>query len=217
MFRTHDLVRLREPSALRPIAPMPAWVEPALRRAPWVVVRRQRARDGLIPVGVRGGTRAERYAAWVAAGAISERRSPEDLAGSGFGIDGERHGASPARAALLRVAPILVGRGQPWGPGGSVGFELATGVVTATATSDLDLILRQARRLERGEAGELLIALLRAAAPTRIDVLLETPQGGVSLAELVATSELLLRTTDGVRLCLDPWRLEAAGAEGERS
>jgi phosphoribosyl-dephospho-CoA transferase len=54
---THDLIRLREPIALTVDAPVPAWVVPALRRAPWVVVRRGRVHDGMMPVGVRGRTR----------------------------------------------------------------------------------------------------------------------------------------------------------------
>ena len=51
---THDLIRLREPIALAVDAPVPPWVEPVLRRAPWVVVRRGHVRDGMMPVGVRG-------------------------------------------------------------------------------------------------------------------------------------------------------------------
>jgi hypothetical protein len=37
---THDLIRLREPIALTVDAPVPSWVEPVLRRTPWVVARR---------------------------------------------------------------------------------------------------------------------------------------------------------------------------------
>ena len=55
---THDLIRLREPIALFVDASVPAWVEPALKRTPWVVVRRGHARDGMIPVGVRGLARS---------------------------------------------------------------------------------------------------------------------------------------------------------------
>jgi hypothetical protein len=51
---THDLIRLRKPIALTMDASVPPWVEPALRRTPWVVVRRGHVRDGMIPVGVRG-------------------------------------------------------------------------------------------------------------------------------------------------------------------
>ena len=63
---THDLLRLREPIALAADAPVPSWVEPVLRRIPWVVVRRGHIRDGMMPVGVRGLTRSQRFAAFVA-------------------------------------------------------------------------------------------------------------------------------------------------------
>ena len=122
---THDLIRLREPSALTVDAPVPAWVEPALRRAPWVVVRRGHLRDGMIPVGVRGLARPQRFAAFLAVAEIADRLSPEDLTDSLCAINRAGTDAAPALAALARVAPILARRGHRWGPGGSVGFEIA--------------------------------------------------------------------------------------------
>ena len=203
---THDLIRLREPIALTVDAPVPAWVEPALRRAPWAVVRRGHVRDGMIPVGVRGMARQQRFAAALAVGEIVDRVSPEELAESRYIIARRRKDEAPALAALARVAPILASRGHRWGPGGSVGFEIATGVATATSSSDLDLILRQNHRLGPDEAIDLQAVLAEAAAPARIDVLLETPRGGVSLADLAATpARLLVRTPDGPHLSADPW------------
>jgi phosphoribosyl-dephospho-CoA transferase len=234
---THDLIRLRTPIALMAEGPMPSWessrhssvgricnpsscrtdcksvlqtspsrppwVEPALRRAPWVVVRRGRVREGLVPVGVRGPARHERFAAWLVFEEIAERLLPEDLAV----IAPPRREEVPALAALARVAVLLERRGQRWGPGGSVGFEIATGLPIATESSDLDLILRQDRRPAAGEAADLHRALVKAAAPARIDVVLETPAGGVALADLAARPErVLVRTPDGPRLCADPWQ-----------
>ena len=207
---THDLIRLREPIALTVDPPVPAWVEPALRRTPWVVVRRGYVRDGMMPVGVRGLARQQRFAALLALAEIGNRLSPEDLTASCYGIEQKRSDAVPALGALARVAPILARRGHRWGPGGSVGFELATGIPTATVSSDLDVILRQDRRLERNEAFDLRAALAESAAPARIDVMLETPRGGVSLADLAAMpAHVLVRTPDGVRLAADPWRMDA--------
>ena len=215
---THDLIRLREPTVLAADGPAPSWVEAALRRIPWVVVRRGRIQAGAIPVGVRGLTRAQRFAAWLAAADVTERRSPEELWDRvanrpARGLAGTpkqtRTEAVPALAALARVAPLLALRGYRWGPGGSVGFELAAGVATATASSDLDVILRQARRLEPDEARALQAALAEAGAPARIDVLLETPRGAVSLADLAAAPALVLvRTLDGARLAADPWAMD---------
>jgi phosphoribosyl-dephospho-CoA transferase len=203
---THDLIRLREPISLTVDAPVPAWVEPALLRAPWVVVRRGYFRDGLIPVGVRGVARQQRFAAVLAVAEIADRMSPEELTDSRYVIERKRKDAAPALAALTRVAPILASRGHRWGPGGSVAFEIATGVATATSSSDLDLILRQEHRLGLDEAIDLRAVLAEAAAPARVDVLLETPRGGVSLADLAAMpARVLVRTPDGVELSADPW------------
>jgi phosphoribosyl-dephospho-CoA transferase len=203
---THDLIRIREPLALTAETSAPPWVEPALRRTPWVVVRRGHVRDGLIPVGVRGLARQERFAAVLAVAEIADRLSPEELTESRYVIARRRKDEAPALAALARVAPILASRGHRWGPGGSVGFEIATGVATATSSSDLDLILRQDHRLGPDEAIDLRAVLAEAAAPARVDVLLETPRGGVSLADLAAMpARLLVRTPDGPRLTADPW------------
>jgi phosphoribosyl-dephospho-CoA transferase len=209
---THDLIRLREPIALTVDAPVPAWVEPALRRSPWVVVRRGYVRDGMMPVGVRGPARQQRFAAILAVAEIADRLSPEELTDSRYVIERKREDAAPALAALARVAPFLASRGHRWGPGGSVGFEIATGVATATASSDLDLILRQDHRLGLDEAIDLRAVLVEAVAPARVDVLLETPRGGVSLEDLVAMpARVLVRTPDGPRLSADPW-MAGAGA-----
>ena len=207
---THDLIRLREPIALAVNEPAPSWVEPVLRRTPWVVVRRGHVRDGMMPVGVRGLTRSQRFAAFASIAEIADRLSPEDLAGSSYVLSQKRKDAVPALAALDRVAGLLMRRGHHWGPGGSVGFEIATGAATATASSDLDLILRQDRQLEPNKATDLLAALAKAAAPARIDVMLETPMGGVSLADLAALpAQLLVRTPCGPRLSVDPWMVDA--------
>lgn len=194
-MNTHDLLRLRDPSVLRAATPPPRWLAPALRSIPWVVVRRAPIADGLIPVGVRGAARTQRFAALIALHDVTERLAPEDL----------RERASPV-VALAQVAPILDRRGLRWGPGGSVGFALASGVPPATPANDLDLIIRQERRLAPEDARALLEALVEAAAPMRIDALLETPMGGVALAELAAApARLLVRTLDGPLLCADPW------------
>jgi phosphoribosyl-dephospho-CoA transferase len=207
---THDLIQPLEPIALTADGPAPSWLGPALERAPWLVIRRGPVWGGMIPVGVRGSARHQRFAAFLSVAEIAQRRSPEDLVVSLGAINPKRRDAVPALAALARVAPVLARRGSRWGPGGSVGFEIAAGVPTATSSSDLDLILRQESRIEPGEAGDLLAALAEVAAPARIDVLLETPMGGVSLADLAAMqARVLVRTLHGPRLAVDPWMVDA--------
>ncbi len=206
-LRTHDLIRLRESTALVVDATPPAWVEIALADAPWVVVRRAPLRGTRVPVGVRGATRAQRFAAFVPLAEIVERRSPESLLHAP--VTRERAAAIPALAALERVADVIARYGCRGGPGGSVGFELASGVETARAESDLDLVLRHPESLTRDRARALRDALVVAAAPVRVDAILETPIGTVSLLEFTSDSErVVVRTQDGpLLLCTDPWTM----------
>lgn len=207
---THDLIRLRDPSVLTADAPAPPWVEEVLQRAPWVVVRRGRISRGRIPVGVRGSARHERFAALVPVSAVIDRRSPEELVSSIDAIDEQRKHRVPALGALDRVALLLEQHNHGWGPGGSVGFEITTGIPTATSASDLDLVVRQPRRLDPSAAAELWVALTEAGAPARVDVILETPAGGVLLADWAkAPHQVLLRTPGGPCLVDDPWSVDA--------
>ena len=134
------MLRLADGTGLRHEGSVPAWVPTSLTRAAWVVVRRARAPAGLIPVGVRGRTRAERFAALLAPDAVAARVTPEDLVRA-------RAGATwSARAGYLRVLDavdeLFASLGLAWGPTGSVGFELATGVAAAGTASDLDVVVR---------------------------------------------------------------------------
>ena len=194
--RPHDLLRLRGARVLPPDAP--PWATAALRVTPWVVVRRARtvgkAPVDRIAVGVRGTSRSERYAASVDPDDICEVVEPEDLAHSL-----PRAGRELAVMGALRtVRGILDDTGVPWGPTGSVGFELATGIPAATTESDLDLLVRVS-----GGSVSVLAALHREfrALVVRIDCQIETPSGAVALAELAGEqSDVMVRTAAGPRL-----------------
>ncbi|HWW31844.1 MAG TPA: malonate decarboxylase holo-ACP synthase [Steroidobacteraceae bacterium] len=208
---THALLRVAREPVPADAAAMPGWAAAALARAPWVVVRRARGRDGLIPVGVRGHGRAERLAAWLHPDAVLEWLTPAELASRAAWQGSARRASIPALAALDPVAALMRRHGLAWGPCGSVGFELATGLATATADSDLDLMVRADGPLPRALAAELWAEL--AALPVRADVLLEGPGGAASLEEYArAPRSLVLRTADGARLIDHPWRGAAAAA-----
>jgi phosphoribosyl-dephospho-CoA transferase len=70
-----------------------------------------------------------------------------------------------------------------WGPGGSLGYELASGIPAVRADSDLDFILLAPRKLEITEAQDLW-RMIRSA-PGKVDALVETPCCGFSLEEFV--------------------------------
>ena len=190
--RPHDLLRIASVAQL--CREGPAWLAPALGQAPWVVVRRARCAPGYVPVGIRGPDRSQRHATLLDAGMISEVQSPQDLVER---VD--RLPNLPVTNALRQAAALLTPTDLAWGPGGSVGFTLATGVSVVTATSDLDLILTV------DDVPPLaMLADLREAfrgLPARVDCQLDLPIGGVALDELLGPADrVLVRTADGPSL-----------------
>jgi len=202
----HSLLRLSGAETLEWESDPPEWAPETLRRAPFVVMRRPPPRSESLPVGVRGSARSQRAAAWISAGAVQECITPQMLAARRAWRQ-RRDSITPSVAALEEVAAIFDGHGLAgrWGPGGSVGFELASGVPSTTPNSDLDIVLGAAASMARAEAARLHADL--SALTVRIDVLLETPNGAVALAEYAnSVDRMLLRSAQGPRLVRDPWR-----------
>lgn len=205
-LKPHDLLRVRDARDLLGEA-SPTWVERSLERAPWVVVRRALPREGQVPVGVRGELREQRFAAWVSVEDVPDYVTPQELVRRKVwsSVDRARLAAVPALAVLDEVEGVLDehGLGAAWGPAGSVGFELTAGVVTATASSDLDLVI-EIERLESFTRGARVLWEALAELPVRVDALLETSHGAVVLSEYAQAcgerGSFVLRTTAGPRL-----------------
>jgi phosphoribosyl-dephospho-CoA transferase len=189
----------------------PHWASAALQLAPWVVVRRVAPQADAWPVGVRGGLRSQRSAAWLPHWAVQECITPQMLAARWAWRRRPSTTATPAVAVLDDVAEIFAAHGFAgrWGPGGSVGFELASGVPSTTSASDLDLVLNADEPIGRANAAGLHADLSKLSV--RIDLLLETPQGAAALVEFATgAGPTLLRSAQGPRLVRDPW---SAGGE----
>ena len=187
--RPHDLLRIE------PVAPLcrdaPAWVGAALRAAPWVVVRRDRCASDRIPVGIRGAERWQRYPTEVGIAMIAETLSPPDLLGRTDNLPD-----MPAAQALHQAAGVLAPTELRWGPGGSVGFTLASGVCAITPDSDLDLVLTARRMPPR----RMLVAVREVlrSLPARVDAQLNLPVGGIAVDDLLSGADrVLVRTADG--------------------
>jgi phosphoribosyl-dephospho-CoA transferase len=138
--------------------------------------------------------------------AIDECKTPQVLAATHAWREPSNRMRTPAIAALDAVDAIFAAQGLTgfWGPTGSAGFELASGVPTTHADSDLDLVLDAKAAMTRTDADRLHRAL--AALPIRIDLQLETPHGAVLLAEFVnGMGVMLLRSAQGPRMVSDPW------------
>jgi phosphoribosyl-dephospho-CoA transferase len=115
--------------------------------------------------------------------------------------------ASPARRALRSLTKAWRWLTFPWGPAGSLGFEVATGKQTTTMQSDLDVVIYADDPLSRRNAQRLLTAA--NDLEVEVDIRIETPMCGFSLTEYATspTKTILLRTASGPVLGADPWNL----------
>jgi phosphoribosyl-dephospho-CoA transferase len=203
-LQVHDLILLKSESAVISTEGRLACPYLTSNRRPWVVVRRGRISDGLIPVGVRGSQRHERWAGFTRLSEVLETRRPDQL--RLLLAKDSRRGLQAFRT-LSYLESHLVELDISWGPGGSAGYELASGIPAVRDGSDLDLILFASKNLDTTEAQDLWRMI--SSAPGKVDALVETPYCGFSLQEFVTAShrKILLRTTDGRILGSNPWSL----------
>lgn len=208
-YRPHDLLWVTSRKALVSDAALPDWaVSGRLAHAP-VVVRRERPADpALIPVGLRGETRSQRLSAYVHRDAVLRVVRPETLVTNAAWQNRLTLQRFTAVAALEELAPRLDSTGLCWGPTGSTGFTLATGLTVLHTDSDLDLVVRAPAPLTPAQA-----AILRAVldgSPCRVDMQIDTGRGAFSFAEWASgQGRVLLKTDTGPSLTGDPWKVGA--------
>jgi phosphoribosyl-dephospho-CoA transferase len=205
--QVHDLLQIDRLSLTSGCTGEPSWVRRALLDCPWVVVRRSQAAPDLIAVGVRGNARSDRWAAFCEQSLVNKIVRPEEL------LSYDSTSKDVERTAALRALQEMPKRWAdltlPWGPAGSVGFELASGRTVTTEASDLDLVIRARQRIGIEEGRVLLDRTFGLEA--KVDVRVETPVCGFALEEyvLASSAKILLRYADHVRLGEDPWQEEA--------
>lgn len=202
-LRAHDLLWTSETPTATDGAPLSDWALDALRQGAPVVVRRAlRGADGAVPVGLRGTARHERCAATVSPSAIVRIVSPEDIAAIATALRPDSPFA--ALRTLYALAPALDALGWAWGPTGSAGFTLASGLHALNADSDLDLVVRMPHAPSIEQRQRLLDLLNNTEC--RVDMQIDTGHGGFALYDwLTAPRQTLLKTDHGPRLVADPW------------
>jgi len=192
----HDLLKIQPDAVLTD--GQPVWIYDTLKKAPFVVVRRAPQVENQIPVGVRGSVRMERYAYLLPSEQILTCIKPEMLAQRKSWRQ-NRHFSEALLSTLERIDQVVCAYQLSWGPTGSVGFELGTGLSVVSAASDLDCLLRADRYLPPSLMEEMYHEMQRAEV--KLDIQLETPQGAVALTEYLSGMQpFLLRTLSGPQL-----------------
>ena len=201
--RTHDLLEVDSERFLSLHASVPEWAAEGLRRVPFLVVRRGLALERSIPVGVRGPERNQRWAAFCEPGLVKSITTPPQLLKRS--LPAFRADSLPAFGALSLLKDRWTDFDRPWGPGGSVGFELATGNHVAKPESDLDIVIYADEPIATDEAKSL--CALASGLPAAVDIRVETRTCGFSLKEYArrGVAPILLRTPGGVRLGSVSW------------
>jgi phosphoribosyl-dephospho-CoA transferase len=158
----------------------------------------------MLPIGIRGTERSQRWAALCFFEGISSIYRPEDLLH--LRPEDEQRLEVPAFQTLVLLRERWERFALDWGPIGSVGFELATGCLSAKPSSDLDLVLRADKPLRISFAATLLAQT--HGLPAALDIRVETPFCGFSLCEYLreGSRSILLRYPSRAIIGDDPWR-----------
>jgi len=208
-IRTHDLLRIKDGCDIIGRFSKPKWVDEALKRAPFVVVRRAPFLNNEVPVGIRGELRNERFGGLLLRSNIESVISPQKIVSNKLWLNTPRFSQIQVFSALDFVYNIFKTYGLSWGPTGSVGFELASGMPTVKSTSDLDIAIYIQELLPSIIAKQIYEKLRKAPVP--VDAQFETPHGAVSLEEYArgeyarGETPILLRTINGPMLIKKPW------------
>lgn len=207
----HTLVSLQSPDVLLTSGPLPDWVTAMLAATPVVIVRRG-PQTTTIPVGIRGYQKSQRFAAaimptdWQApvTPAMALNRLPELTAA---------RRQLPAFQKLARVQSLL--SAYDWGVGGSLQFELATGLPMVNPNSDLDIIMQRPAPMSPAQALQL-IERLKVIAGAHADIQVVHGQLGFSLEEYAnqRASQIMMKTAHGPILVTDPWHAEERDCGG---
>lgn len=203
--RPHDLLWIADSAGLFPDCSLPFWATPDWLACAPAVMRRERVDNpDCIPVGLRGQTRSQRHKTYLSLQAIAKCVSPELIVAAQAWTGPYQLGAFPAIEALASLAPSLAATGLLWGPTGSVGFALASGLPVLRLESDLDLVVRAFQPLTTDQ--KALLLALQSASKCRIDLQIDTGHGAFSLSEWAnGRRRVLLKTDLGPFLTDDPW------------
>lgn len=199
----HDLLRVKDIKKIQVEDSMPEWAEDILQLSSYVIVRRG-DQSKKIPVGIRGFKKSQRLAAWIDYDNFDSIFTPQDAV-KNFQTSSNPRFSLPAFKLLKRLLPIM--KNYNWGVGGSLEYELATGIQMVHETSDVDVIMQRPAKMTRQEAKDL-VEELRQVSNAHADIQVVYNDIGFSLEEyaLSKSKNILIKTNAGPKLVEDPWK-----------
>lgn len=200
----HDLVQVRSLEELKSFSNFPEWAKQACLTAPFHVVRRAPQRDNLIPIGIRGNERSERFGTYIPQQFIETVISPKNIVEQMLWCNWQRQSQFPEFVIHLNQLSKLLS-GLSWGIGGSLGYELITGRECLKPSSDVDIIWYQSTQPDL-QFCQSLIQQTQHLSP-RIDIQIENHHGAFHLSEYVQSPDraILIKQNNGPILAKVLW------------
>ncbi|MDC4185202.1 malonate decarboxylase holo-ACP synthase [Loigolactobacillus coryniformis] len=198
----HTLLKLKTVTDLIFTGDLPEWVTDMLAQAPYVIVRRGQ-QDTQIPIGIRGYQKNQRFAAWLPLGAWQQVITPQAALKYLPQLAATRQTLA-AFQTLRQITPLLAD--YQWGVGGSLQYELVTGLPMARAASDVDVIMTlPPKKLTPAMAKQLVTTLKQMSQ--HVDIQVVANEYGFSLEEygMQRSTEILVKSNQGPQLFHDPW------------
>lgn len=199
----HTLVKISDLKKVHFNGEIPEWVSAIFEETNYVVVRRG-SQSKAIPIGIRGYEKSQRLAGWIDPRTILDVVTPHDAV-KRLGLVNTERINLPAFKIAKKVVPLL--KKYDWGIGGSLQFELVTGLPMVKMNSDIDIIMQRPNpKIEVNTAKDLLHSLENTAG-THVDIQIVHNQNGFSLEEYAQqrSSQIMLKTEQGPQLVTDPW------------
>ncbi len=205
IVKPHDIVEIEKGVSIDTLF-FPEWAIKRWEETPYHVVRRGIVAQGEIAIGIRGETRGERHGTTILEQWVRSIITPESLAQEAVWQNWARHNQFPEILSSLMTLSTLFSSIR-WGVGGSLGYELATGLPTLSEKSDIDIILYPEAPFSIKVASEWLWAI--KSLPQRVDIQVEGSQGAFHLEEYArardATATVLIKSATGYRLSTNVW------------
>lgn len=200
IINPHDFVWVGSNNDV-PLDTLPEWVQTQWNSKLPLIVHREKAGESQLTVAIRGIKPHQRVTTQISKSAITHIMNVESLVSNSIELQRSMFIALPPIQVLLLISQ----HNWPWkwGVTGSCAYTLATDIQSMLTDCDLDVVIRCPTRQQKEDFAQFAIKANTPYCP--IDIHVETPKGGFSLAEWFKNDQVTLHTPTGDLMTADPW------------